>query len=234
MSHLNLFPGALHTYVSDRKTDERIQHTVSRVLQVFSHFQGPIEIAWGRPIISSCPTNISDAQKGQDNKPNISGIIVYVNYYASGYQALSSSTLNTLQTALAIACGRSVTLYVTRLIRPFIDATALAYFITRQLKTKRFRRVINRLFGRIGSVSKTTPILNYIENTVQLPAGLVGMRVTLHGRIKSERARPRQTEQQITVGTLTTNKQQVIETSSATAINKKNVFTVKVIIVHLV
>lgn len=225
MSHLNLFPGALHTYVSDRNTDERIQHTVSRVLQVFSHFQGPIEIAWGRPIISSCP-----AQENQ----NLSGITVYVNYYASGYQALSSSTLNTLQTALAIACGRSVTLYVTRLIRPFIDATALASFITRQLKTKRFRRVINRVFGRIGSVSKTTPLINYIENSVQLPAGLVGMRVTLHGRIKSERARPRQTEQQMTVGTLTTNKQQVIETSSATAINKKNVFTVKVIMVHLV
>ena len=42
----------------------------------------------------------------------------------------------------------------------------------------------------------------------------------------------RMTEQRIVVGSLTANDQQVLDTASTTAINKKNVYTVKVMLTH--
>mgnify|MGYP004712286355 CR=1 FL=1 len=89
------------------------------------------------------------------------------------------------------------------------------------------------MLGTIGTMSNASPNTTYAsDNGVRLPANLVRVQVSVHGRLSAEPARPRMTEQRIVVGSLTANDQQVLDTSSTTAINKKNVYTVKVMLTH--
>lgn len=229
MAHLQLAPGALHTYVSDSYVDGRVLHTIYNTLKVFNNFKAGYQVAWGRPTIVTQPTSTN---------PVTGGITVKVGYYAPGLHALSSQTILQLRMALSEVCQRPVVLIVTRLSGPYMDANVLAQYLARELKTKKFGRVINRMLGAIGTVSNATPITTWSEdnysygNGVQLPASLVGVQVSVHGRLSAEPARPRMTEQRIVVGSLTANDQQVLDTSSTTAINKKNVYTVKVMLTH--
>jgi hypothetical protein len=223
MAHLQLAPGALHTYVSDSYVDERVLHTINNTLKVFNHFEAGHQVAWGRPTIITRPAA---------GLP-VGGITVKVGYYAPSNHALSSLTIMQLRTALSEVCQRPVMLIVTRLSGPYMDATVLGHYLARELKTKKFGRVINRMLGTIGTVSNATPITTYPSvNGVLLPASLVGVQVSVHGRLSAEPARPRMTEQRIVVGSLTANDQQVLDTASTTAINKKNVYTVKVMLTH--
>jgi hypothetical protein len=224
MAHLQLAPGALHTYVSDSYVDARVLHTIYNTLKVFNNFKAGYQVAWGRPTIVTQPASTN---------PVTGSITVKVGYYAPSNNALSSLTILQLRTALSEVCQRPVVLIITRLSGPYMDANVLGQYLARELKTKKFGRVINRMLGAIGTVSNATPITSYSNvNGVQLPASLVGVQVSVHGRLSAEPARPRMTEQRIVVGSLTANDQQVLDTSSTTAINKKNVYTVKVMLTH--
>jgi hypothetical protein len=227
MAHLQLAPGALHTYVSDSYVDQRVLHTIHNTLKVFNNFKAGHQVAWGRPTIITQPSQITSTEYP------VGGITVKVGYYAPLNHTLSSLTIMQLRTALSEVCQRPVMLIVTRLSGPYMDATVLGHYLARELKTKKFARVVNRTLGTIGTVSNSTPITTYPNvNGVQLPASLVGVQVSVHGRLSAEPARPRMTEQRIIVGSLTANNNQVLETSSTTAINKKNVYTVKVMLTH--
>ena len=242
MAHLQLAPGALHTYVSDSYVDEQVLHTIHNTLKVFNNFEAGHQVAWSRPTIVTLPLQqVQNGEVGTAGNSSSSntwgkgrgGISLKVGYYAPSNHALTSLTILQLQTALSEVCQRPVMLIVTRLSGPYMDATVLGHYLARELKTKKFGRVINRMLGTIGTVSNATPITTYPSiNGVQLPASLVGVQVSVHGRLSAEPARPRMTEQRIVVGSLTANDQQVLDTSSTTAINKKNVYTVKVMLTH--
>jgi hypothetical protein len=251
MSHLQLAPGALHTYVSDSYVDQQVLHTILNTLKVFNNFKAGHQVAWGRPTIVTQPASFTSQnnltsdnnsapypQEGSGAENVTGGITVKVGYYApsgpTGQHALSSLTIMQLRTALSEVCQQPVMLIVTRLSGPYMDATVLSHYLAREFKTKKFGRVINRMLGTIGTVANATPITTYPNTAggVQLPASLVGVQVSVHGRLSAEPARPRMTEERIVVGSLTANDQQVLDSASTTAINKKNVYTVKVMLTH--
>lgn len=223
MTHLQLAPGALHTYVPDSYVDERALIIIYRAVKAINRFKLGYQIAWGRPTVITRPAN---------GFP-VGGVLLHMDYYTPRKGVLSSLTLMELQTLMSNELQRPVTLTVTRLSGPYMDAAVLCSYLSRAMMTKKFTRVVKRMHGVIGTVSDATPITTYSSvNGVLRPASLIGVHVTTHGRIAAERARPRMTEQSLVVGSLTANEQQVLTTCSNTDVNKKNVYTVKVMLSH--
>lgn len=157
------------------------------------------------------------------------GVTVQVVYYlpshktkASGVPALTGSSVQALASELSTVFGQSVTLVLVRLSQPYLDAHVLAAYLSKRLAGKdKFTRVMRRLFTTAMTAKKWA-------NVEGLPWTLIGIKVELHGRLTSERSRPRTTVQTAEQGCLTNTAQASTQSSSYTDVNHKGSYTVKV------
>lgn len=150
-------------------------------------------------------------------------ITIRVYYYTRvGGSALPTSALIGLQSQLSAALGAPVILQWVRLSQPYMDATVLAEYLSNELQTQSFRRVMGKLIGSVAPVNPST------SKFLPLPSTLVGLKVNLAGRLIAERTKPRITRNSITVGSLSSSSTTMNTSASYTATNYKGSYTVKV------
>lgn len=150
-------------------------------------------------------------------------LTIRIPYYTRvGGAALSTSALMGLQSQLSAVLGVPVVLQWLRLSQPYMDATVLAEYVSDELQGQSFSRVMSTLLGVVSPVDPST------SKHLALPSALVGIKVSLGGRLATEVSKPRATRQSITLGSLSPSRTTVNTSGSHTATNLKGSYTVKV------
>ena len=150
-------------------------------------------------------------------------LTIRVPYYTRvGGAALPTSALIGLQSQLSAVLGVPVVLHWLRLSQPYLDATVLAEYVSDELQGQSFSRVVSSLLGVVSPVDPST------SKHLALPSTLVGVKVSLGGRLATEASKPRATRQSITLGSLSPSPTTINTAGSHTATNLKGSYTVKV------
>lgn len=147
-------------------------------------------------------------------------VVITVPYYSD--HVLTASSVNMLGQQLASMAGCLVELRLVRLLAPFLDADILARFLSRELHSSRFRKVVTTLFNHIG------PIKPYTRLPVSYTGAILGVKIRLAGRLLEEPTQPRQTIQTASMGTFASGRLYRLQAGSYTTSNSKGAYTVKV------
>lgn len=174
----------------------------------------------------------SGGVKALASKPvfSVSGnkVVVTTFYYLphSG-QSLSSNSVNSLGEVLSKLFGQPVELRLVRLHYPYLNSHILAQYIAINSSKYNFTRIQRAIFSAVKSVR-----VDGATNETLLPAYITGIKITISGRLATERSVPRQTEKTVQIGTFSNSSLRsgkgIIESASFTSKNKKGAFTVKV------
>lgn len=240
MNKLNLGPGALHGYVSNSTDDSYLHAATVATRQTLKSFGAHKDLIWGRPTLALSSQNVvlnsNSAKVISSFNDTTAAMTVHLPYYARTSTAtLTTSHMTALHSELSTAYQLSVNLVFVRLSSPYLDATILAEYLSRELQGQTFNRVMSSLVSVAGPVDNSTPLTTLTEDSqgLRLPASLVGLQVHLAGRLSKEASRPRMTKQSMTLGSLTTDQSHTISLSSHTTQNKKGSYTIKVWMAHL-
>lgn len=176
----------------------------------------------------------SGGVKALASKPvfSVSGnkVVVTTFYYLphSG-QSLSSSSVNSLGEVLSKLFGQPVELRLVRLHYPYLNSHILAQYIAINSSKYNFTRIQRAIFSAVKSV-RVDGATSSMDTL--LPAYITGIKITISGRLATERSVPRQTEKTVQIGTFSNSSLRsgkgIIEFASFTGKNKKGAFTVKV------
>jgi len=239
MNKLYLGPGALHGYVSNSTDDSYLHAATVATRQTLKSFGAHKDLIWGRPSLALSSNNVvlnSDSiQVISPTNDTTGAMTVHLPYYARTSTAtLTTSLMTALHSELSTAYQLPVNLVFVRLSSPYLDATILAEYLSRELQGQTFNRVMSSLVSVAGPVDNSIPLTSYEDaQGLRLPASLVGLQVHLAGRLSKEASRPRMTKQSMTLGSLTTDQSHTISLSSYTTQNKKGSYTIKVWMAHL-
>jgi len=239
MNKLYLGPGALHGYVSNSTDDSYLHAATVATRQTLKSFGAHKDLIWGRPSLALSSNNVvlnSDSTQVISPTNDTTGAMtVHLPYYARTSTAtLTTSLMTALHSELSTAYQLPVNLVFVRLSSPYLDATILAEYLSRELQGQTFNRVMSSLVSVAGPVDNSIPLTSYEDaQGLRLPASLVGLQVHLAGRLSKEASRPRMTKQSMTLGSLTTDQSHTISLSSYTTQNKKGSYTIKVWMAHL-
>ena len=239
MNKLYLGPGALHGYVANSTDDSYLHAATVATRQTLKSFGAHKDLIWGRPSLALSSHNLAlSADSSQVASPlnDASGAMtVHLPYYARTSTAtLTTSLMTALHSELSTAYQLPVNLVFVRLSSPYLDATILAEYLSRELQGQTFNRVMSSLVSVAGPIDNSIPLTSFEDSQgLRLPASLVGLQVHLAGRLSKEASRPRMTKQSMTLGSLTTDQSHTISLSSFTTQNKKGSYTVKVWMAHL-
>jgi ribosomal protein S3 len=184
----------------------------------------------GQSTLTICTNVIKTAVSGLDvitGRPMIShgsdSITVTLPYYSrTPYHVLSTETLQAVRDQLSSQLGVRVQLRLVLLTTPYLDAQVLACYISEELLSQTFSRVVSQLF------TVMSPIDVRSASHIALPSSLVGVKIVLAGRIEAEPMGARITDQSITLGTLSNTPHTVNAIGSHTAINALGTYTIKV------
>lgn len=150
-------------------------------------------------------------------------VTIQLPYYCRAVaHSLTSTRLLALQSLLARHLDRPVTLRVTYLTQPYLDATILARYVSAELLTQGFSRVMRKLLSVTGPLDATT------ASRIALPSCLLGLSISLDGRLSTEPTRPRMTKQSVTIGSVSQSLTSQVQLGSHTAFNVKGAYTVSV------
>lgn len=239
MNKLYLGPGALHGYVSNSTDDSYLHAATVATRQTLKSFGAHKDLIWGRPSLALSSNNVvlnSDSTQVISPTNDTTGAMtVHLPYYARTSTAtLTTSLMTALHSELSTSYQLPVNLVFVRLSSPYLDATILAEYLSRELQGQTFNRVMSSLVSVAGPVDNSIPLTSYEDaQGLRLPASLVGLQVHLAGRLSKEASRPRMTKQSMTLGSLTTDQSHTISLSSYTTQNKKGSYTIKVWMAHL-
>lgn len=243
MNKLNLGPGALNGYVANSTDDSYLHAAIVATRQTLKSFSAHKDLIWGRPslalssqnlVLNSDSTLISSRPFGPADKTT-GAMTVHLPYYARTSTAvLTTDFMTALHSELSTAYQLPVNLVFVRLSSPYLDATILAEYLSRELQGQTFNRVMSSLVSVAGPVDNSVSITSFEDSQgLRLPASLVGLQVHLAGRLSKEASRPRMTKQSMTLGSLTTDQSHTISLGSFTTQNKKGSYTIKVWMAHL-
>lgn len=173
-------------------------------------------------------TNATGGVKALASKPVFTNVgnkvVVNVFYYIPNKnQALSNNSVNSLGDVLSKIFKRPVEVRLVRLYYPYLNSHILAQYIAINSRKYNFTRIQRAIFGAVPLAKVDGDIFN---NT-SLPAYITGIKITISGRLTTQKSVPRQTEQSAQIGTFSKGKN-IIEYSAFTSKNKKGAFTVKV------
>lgn len=148
-----------------------------------------------------------------------------LNLKNSNIKGLNRNTVNNLGDLLSKLFDRQVELQFVKLNYPYLNSTILAKYIRHNTNKYKFRRIK-------GSLFRKRPIVKNVESneaySMNLPSHIVGMKIKISGRLKTERVRPRKTVSITKIGGFNGQKDLLIEYGSHTSKNKHGAFTVKV------
>lgn len=155
---------------------------------------------------------------------NVGAITIQVAYYSrSDHNSLTSQRLTQMHEALtAVINGAPITLTFTYVSMPYMDATILARYVSDELMGHTFNQIARKL------LSVSAPLDNAMTKHVNLPAHLLGLSISLNGRLSMEPTRPRMTKQYISIGSLAPSPNSTIQMGSYTAVNAKGSYTVSI------
>jgi hypothetical protein len=155
---------------------------------------------------------------------NVGAITIQVAYYCrSDHNTLTSLRIMQIHEALtAVIDGAPITLNFTYVSMPYMDATILARYVSDELMGHTFNQIARKL------LSISAPLDNAITKHVNLPAHLLGLSISLNGRLSMEPTRPRMTKQFISIGSLAPSPNAAIQIGSYTAVNAKGSYTVSI------
>jgi len=239
MNKLNLGPGALNGYVANSTDDSYLHAAIVATRQTLKSFGAHKDLIWGRPSLALSSHNLvlnSDTTQVISSTNETTGAMtVHLPYYARTSTAvLTTDFMTALHSELSTAYQLPVNLVFVRLSSPYLDATILAEYLSRELQGQTFNRVMSSLVSVAGPVDNSVSITSFEDSQgLRLPASLVGLQVHLAGRLSKEASRPRMTKQSMTLGSLTTDQSHTISLSSFTTQNKKGSYTIKVWMAHL-
>nr|YP_010044448.1 ribosomal protein S3 [Trichosporon inkin]QPF23689.1 ribosomal protein S3 [Trichosporon inkin] len=140
-------------------------------------------------------------------------------------KVLNRNTVNNLGDLLSKLFDRQVELQFVKLNYPYLNRTILAKYIRHNTNKYKFRPIK-------GSLFRKRPIVKNVESnetySMNLPSHIVGMKIKISGRLKTERVLPRKTVSITKIGGFNGQKDLLIEYGSHTSKNKHRAFTVKV------
>lgn len=142
--------------------------------------------------------------------------------------SLDRNTINFLGDLLSNFFNRPVELRLIKLHYPYLDRTILAKYIRLNTKKYKFKKIQGKVFAK-------TPVIKYLnplklKRASQLPSYIVGIKVKLSGRLKTERVRPRKTVQTANIGQFSTLHNTLLDFGSYTGKNNHGAYTIKVCI----
>lgn len=148
-----------------------------------------------------------------------------LNLKNSRIQGLNRNTVNNLGDLLSKLFDRQVELQFVKLNYPYLNRTILAKYIRHNTNKYKFRKIKGYLFRK-------RPIVKNVESneaySMNLPSHIVGMKIKISGRLKTERVRPRKTVSMTKIGGFNGEKDLLIEYGTHTSKNKHGAYTVKV------
>lgn len=132
----------------------------------------------------------------------------------------TSKQLYGLQDQLKDKLNLTVKIKLIKLQAAYLDATVLAKYISNGVEKNRFRFVALKIFSEAIRI--------HPKYELDMPSSLVGIKIKLSGRLKSEKTKPRQTIQILTRGSLLPSSETMLSIGSHTFFNKKGSYTVRV------
>ena len=185
---------------------DRDMLTITRqATQLIGHYTAPLELLAGKPIYS-VGTEL---------------VTVHLFYYTPTEKALNHNTVNRLGSVLSELFGQSVELRLVKIHYPYMDRTILAQYIAMNAEVYPLSQIVRRLFRTVSPVTgKNVPS--------DLPSHIVGLKISVSGRLETERVRTRQGAQTMQVGTFSKSKLSLIDYASHTTVNSLGQYTVKV------
>jgi len=203
--------------------------------QLITHFFSPIRALASKPVFTLVP---SEKLEGKGK------IVINLFYYiANRNQALSNNTINSLGEVLSKLFQRPVELRLTRLYYPYMNSYILAQYVAINTNRYNFTRIQRSIFAALQVVNQRTlfnntgGVQNVANSEMALPSYITGLKITISGRLTTQRSVPRQTVQTAQIGSFSPSvagkEKNVVESASFTSKNKKGAFTVKVWISQL-
>lgn len=192
------------------------------VAALFVHVSCAVDLYFGSLTASVLPGRPRVALAGER-------ITVHVSYFAlaSGGvngTALTRDDVSTLTAYLSAATGLECSLVLVKLTQPYLDAQVLASYMSHELSAE------DKFVTVLAALHATAHIAPHGRSNLLpgLPSYIIGVKVALAGRLKSEVSRPRLTDQVAQLGSLMTKPGTNTSVASHTAINAKGTYTVKV------
>lgn len=199
--------------------------------KIIDHFFSPIKALSSKPnyivtrdkvIINVFYYTTRKKEYGKINLKNLNKLNAKKHLKIKG---LNRNTINNLGDLLSKLFDRQVELQFVKLNYPYLNRTILAKYIRHNTNKYKFRRIK-------GSLFRKRPIVKNVESnetySMNLPSHIVGMKIKISGRLKTERVRPRKTVSITKIGGFNGQKDLLIEYGSHTSKNKHGAFTVKV------
>lgn len=176
-------------------------------------FFSPLDILASHPVISMT-NNVTVIHVFYYSHSNINSKLDYVNV----------NTLNSLGELLSNILNSNVELRFVKLYYPFIEAYILAQYISKELALVKWNEVQRRLTSSILPVKST-----YDANILSGISYIMGVKVSLSGRLINEPSLPRQTTKSFSLGSFKNHPESILTQGKHTAVNAKGSFTVNVI-----
>lgn len=143
--------------------------------------------------------------------------------------SLNQNTMNNLGRRLRKLFDRQVELQFVKLNYPHLNRTILAKYIGLNSNKYKFRKIINQVL-RDRPVVKNN--LQSFNTKFNMPSHMLGMKIRTSGRLGSERAKPRLTVIERTLGRFDEKVKSILELGSWTIKSRHGAITVKVWIAH--
>lgn len=126
---------------------------------------------------------------------------------------------------------KTVILELVRLKYPYHESNILAQVLALSSKMKNFREIMIKILFTIPITNPKNRVIKQTFSTI--PSYLSGLKVTLAGRLKTQRIVPRFTVQSFQVGSLARGKIQFRDSSRITLKNKRGAFSFTVSTSHI-